>query len=76
MFEPKLMVKKAERSERIATIVKYVQVCTVLYCTVLCTVPINVQENRGQHSFYFLQFLGCEILNFVNVVGQMFFMDR
>ena len=58
MFEPKLMVKKAERSERIATIVKY------------------VQENRGQHSFYFLLFLGCEILNFVNVVGQMFFMDR
>ena len=37
MFEPKLMVKKAERSERIATIVKYVQVCTVLvlYCIVM-----------------------------------------
>ena len=58
MFEPKLVVDKEARGERISTIVKYIQL------------------NRGQHSFYFLKYFGCEILNFVNVIGQMFFMDR
>ena len=58
MFEPKLVVNKEERSERIATIVKY------------------IQYNRGQHSFYFLKFLFCEVLNFVNVISQMFLMDK
>ena len=52
-----MAVDKAARSEKIALIVKYIQL------------------NRGQHSFYFLKYVGCEILNFVNVVGQMFFMD-
>ena len=56
-FEPKMAIDKAARSEKIALIVKYIQL------------------NRGQHSFYFLKYVGCEILNFVNVVGQMFFMD-
>lgn len=56
-FEPKMAIDKAARSEKIALIVKYIQL------------------NRGQHSFYFLKYFGCEILNFVNVVGQMFFMD-
>ena len=58
MFEPKLIVRKEDRSEKISTIVKYIQL------------------NRGQHSFYFLKFLGCEILNFVNVIGQLFLMDK
>jgi len=58
MFEPKLVVNKEARGERISTIVKYIQM------------------NRGQHSFYFLKYFGCEILNFINVIGQMFFMDR
>ena len=57
MFEPKLVVDKAARSEKIGTIVKYIQL------------------NRGQHSFYFLKFFACEVLNFVNVLGQLFFMD-
>ena len=56
-FEPKIAIDKAARSEKIALIVKYIQL------------------NRGQHSFYFLKYFGCEILNFANVVGQMFFMD-
>lgn len=56
-FEPKMAIDKAARSEKIALIVKYIQL------------------NRGQHSFYFLKYVGCEILNFVNVVGQMFFLD-
>ena len=58
MFEPRMVVDKAGRSEKIATIVKYIQL------------------NRGQHSFYFLQYFGCEVLNFINVLGQMFLMDR
>lgn len=58
MFEPRLVVDKNARSEKIATIVKYIQL------------------NRGQHSFYFLKFFTCEVLNFVNVIGQMFLMDR
>jgi len=58
MFEPKMVVNKERRSERIATIVKYIQI------------------HRGQHSFYFIKFLTCEVLNFVNVISQMFLMDK
>jgi len=58
MFEPKMVVNKERRSERIATIVKYIQI------------------HRGQHSFYFIKFLACELLNFVNVISQMFLMDK
>ena len=58
MFEPKMVVNKERRSERIATIVKYIQI------------------HRGQHSFYFMKFLACEVLNFVNVLSQMFLMDK
>jgi len=35
-----------------------------------------IQQQRGQHSFYFLKFLGCEFLNLINVIGQLFFMDK
>ena len=56
-FEPKIAIDKAARSEKIALIVKYIQL------------------NRGQHSFYFLKYFGCEILNFANVVGQIYFTD-
>merc|ERR1719348_84599 len=58
MFEPRMMINKDERSEKIGTIVKY------------------FRENRGGHTFYFLRFLMCEVLNFVNVIGQMFLMDK
>ena len=58
MFETKMVVYKERRSERIATIVKYIQI------------------HRGQHSFYFIKFLACEVLNFVNVISQMFLMDK
>jgi len=58
MFEPKMVVNKSERSERISTIVKY------------------FKNNRGTHTFYCLKFFGCELLNFINVIGQMFLMDK
>lgn len=58
MMEPKIVVDKTERSERINTIVKY------------------FRENRGSHGLYFFRFVFCEVLNFVNVIGQMFLMDR
>jgi len=58
MFEPKFVVDKAGRSERITTIVKY------------------FRDNRGGHTFYCLKFIMCEVLNFVNVIGQMFLMDK
>ena len=32
--------------------------------------------NLHNHNFYFFRFLFCEVLNFVNVVGQIFFTDR
>lgn len=31
--------------------------------------------NRGTHSMYALRYFGCEILNFINVIGQLFFLD-
>jgi len=31
--------------------------------------------NRDNHSFYAMRFFFCELLNFVNIVGQIFFMD-
>jgi len=34
------------------------------------------QECRGRHTTYFLRFLCCEVLNLVNVIGQMYLMDR
>ena len=34
------------------------------------------REYRGCHSLYSLKFFFCEVMNFVNVVGQLFFMDR
>ena len=58
MFEPRMVVDRAARSERISTIVKY------------------FRDNRGGHTFYFLKFIMCEVLNFVNVIGQMFLMDK
>jgi len=58
MYEPRMVVDKSARSERISTIVKY------------------FRDNRGGHTFYFLRFITCEVLNFVNVIGQMFLMDK
>lgn len=31
--------------------------------------------NRGTHGFYALRFFGCEVLNFVNVIVQIYFTD-
>lgn len=31
--------------------------------------------HRGTHGLYFLRYVGCEVLNFVNVIGQIFFLD-
>jgi len=58
MFEPRMIVNKGARSERISMIVKY------------------FRDNRGQHTFYCLRFIMCEFLNFANVIGQMFLMDK
>jgi len=58
MLEPKMVVKKEMRAERIRVIVKY------------------FKEYRGSHFLYFLKYLGCELLNMINVMGQMFLMDR
>ena len=32
-------------------------------------------DNRHNHEFYAFRFFLCEMLNFANVVGQIFFMD-
>lgn len=34
------------------------------------------QSRRNDHHFYALKFLFCEFLNFINVVGQIYFIDR
>ena len=31
--------------------------------------------NRNNHAFYSLKFFFCELLNLINVVGQIYFMD-
>jgi len=31
--------------------------------------------NRNNHQFYALKFFFCEVLNFINVLGQIYFMD-
>ena len=31
--------------------------------------------NRNNHTFYAFKFFLCELLNFINVVGQIYFMD-
>ena len=31
--------------------------------------------NKHNHDFYALKFFFCEFLNFINVVGQIYFMD-
>merc|ERR1712142_942979 len=31
--------------------------------------------NRGTHGMYALRFFGCELLNFINVIGQIYFTD-
>lgn len=33
------------------------------------------KKNLGRHNFYALRFFFCELLNFINVIGQIFFMD-
>lgn len=33
-------------------------------------------NNFHHHNLYAYQFIVCELLNFVNVVGQIFFTDR
>ena len=32
--------------------------------------------NMHNHSFYAYKFFLCEVLNFINVVGQIYFTDR
>ena len=32
-------------------------------------------SNRNNHTFYAIKFFGCEVLNFINVLGQIYFMD-
>lgn len=32
-------------------------------------------EHKGKHSMYALQYFFCEVLNFVNIVGQIFFLN-
>jgi len=34
-----------------------------------------IQEHQGQHTSYFIKFILCECLNFINVVGQIFITD-
>jgi len=34
------------------------------------------KEMRGGHFMYMMKFVGCEALNLINVLGQMYFMDR
>ncbi len=31
--------------------------------------------NRNNHEFYCLRFFLCELLNFINILGQIYFMD-
>jgi len=33
------------------------------------------RQNRGAHALYATRYFLCEILNFVNVIGQIFFLD-
>ena len=42
----------------------------------ISTIVKYFRDNRGAHTFYCLKFFGCEALNFVNVIGQMFLMDK
>ena len=32
-------------------------------------------DNRNNHDFYAFKFFFCELLNFINVVGQIYFVD-
>ena len=32
-------------------------------------------KNIGKHNIYFWRFFSCELLNFINVVGQIFLTD-
>lgn len=32
-------------------------------------------SNRNNHTFYAFKFFFCEVLNFINVLGQIYFMD-
>ena len=34
------------------------------------------RDFRGRHVKYSLRFFFCELLNFINIVGQIFYMDR
>jgi len=40
------------------------------------TIVKYFKEMRGGHFMYMMKFVGCETLNLVNVLGQMYFMDR
>lgn len=32
--------------------------------------------NLHHHNYYAMKYIACEVLNFVNVIGQIFFTDR
>lgn len=34
-----------------------------------------LRENRGYHNFYAIRFFICELLNIINVIGQIFLVD-
>jgi len=40
------------------------------------TIVKYFKEMRGGHFMYMMKFVGCEMLNLINVLGQMYFMDR
>merc|ERR1712212_741206 len=40
------------------------------------TIVKYFKEMRGGHFMYMMKFVGCETLNLINVLGQMYFMDR
>lgn len=42
----------------------------------ISTIVKYFRDNRGGHTFYCMRFIMCEVLNFVNVIGQMFLMDK
>lgn len=42
-------------------------------CQILCS---YMENHLQQQNIYFFRFVFCEILNFINVVSQMFLMDR
>jgi len=58
LTNPMMLVKKAERADRVQAIKKY------------------FKETTKSHGGYAINFFFCEILCFINVIGQMYFTDK